>query len=76
MSDAPNTTGLPLKMRRRSTHKESPTGNTQTLTAAQTTGGDSVCVTTAAQMVDVCNTPASNARRYFQTTLSNGDPMA
>jgi hypothetical protein len=57
-------------MRRRSTHKESPTGSTQTLTAAQTTGGDSVCVTTAAQMVGVMLTLASATRRFFQTTSS------
>jgi hypothetical protein len=68
MSDAPNTTDLPPKMRRRSTHKESPTGSTQTLTAAQTTGGDSVCVTTAAQMLGVMLTHAKTTRRYFQTT--------
>jgi hypothetical protein len=68
MSDAPNTTDLPPKMRRRSTHKESPTGSTETLTAAQTTGGDSVCVTTAAQMVGVMLTLAKTTRRYFQTT--------
>ena len=65
MSDAPNTTDLPPKMRRRSTHKESPNGSTQTLTAAQTTGGDSVCVTTAAQMVGVMLTLAKTTRRYF-----------
>jgi hypothetical protein len=67
-SEATNTTDSLPKTRHRSTRKENQTGCTQTLTAAQTTGGDSVCVTTAAQMVGVMLTLAKTTRRYFQTT--------